>query len=338
MGMPAPPPAPPYEKLLAFAERQAEKNNALTEEFLSFTKEAFAKQDARADQFYEIQRPEMEAAARFSQEQRERYRQMGMPLEDELATKLKQWSSPERTEQEVAAAVGDVTAATEAERRNLYSRLADMGVDPSQVAATGLDKRISAITAAQKAAAATGARRATEAVGLDRLASAANIYRGLPQVAAEAAQSSVMTGAAGLDASGAAKQFGQRGYAQGSDMLANSTGKLNSAYGVASDIYKGQLSAYDMQLRNSPWNVAAGLLGMGLGRFGFAEGIPVIPSTMSPSRGVVPDDIPAAVSAGEAVLDRDTVAWHGVKTISKMMQEAKQGMRGLPAEKKVPAR
>jgi hypothetical protein len=333
MGKPKPPPAPPYERMLAFAESQAAKTNALTERFLDFQAEAFAKQDARADDFWSIQRPEMEAAVAFAGEQRQRYRELGMPLEDELAGRLRDWSSPARTEQNVSAAVGDVRTAAEAERRNLYNRLADMGVDPSQVAATGLDRRMGAVTAAQAAAAATGARRATEAEGTDRMAAAVNIYRGLPQVAAQSAESGSRSGASGQAGGLAASQFGAQGYGQAASMYGTATQGVNQAYGAAGDIYRGQVAAYDAQARNSPFNVAAGLLGTAL-PFMFNKGIPVIPPEMSPSRGAMPDDIPAAVSAGEAVLDAGTVAWHGVKTIQKMMQEAQQGMsavRGVPA-------
>lgn len=156
--------------------------------------------------------------------------------------------------------------------------------------------------------------------------------------AAENFRQAGITGAASYyDAN---RRYGSGIYEQGSKMLQGSADMLSSANNSATGSHQAAIQAYDSEQKNSFWGGLGQLAGMAIpaalgspwlgGAIGsmtgkWSEGGPV-PKEMSPSRGAIPDDVPAYLDADEYVLDRDTVRWHGIKNLSKLQKEAREGL------------
>ena len=183
--------------------------------------------------------------------------------------------------------------------------------------------------AVAQSGASTNARRQIEREGLALGGEAVNLYRGLPSSSAQALGAGTTAGATGLQGTGAAGQQGQAAYGMGAGMLGQQAGMAASGWGTANSIYGNQLQGWQTEVANSPAAVLSGLAGAAI-PFMFDGGGSVSPE-MSPSRGAIPDDVPALVSAGEHILEDDVVRYHGLKTISKMEKEAKEAM-GIPMQ------
>lgn len=56
-----------------------------------------------------------------------------------------------------------------------------------------------------------------------------------------------------------------------------------------------------------------------------------IPESASPSRGARPDDVPVKATAGEYIVDADTVEWFGKKHFRDLKEKAKKQRAGIPA-------
>lgn len=338
MSKPKPPPSPPWEEMLALQQQQMQMNNAISQEFLGIFREQTASQEARLDEYWEMQRPMMEEALASmrehrhrSNEQYRRYEELGIPIEDELADDLMNWGSEDRTRAREAEAVADVSQAFAGERSSIMANLAGMGVDPSQVAATSLASRHGAQAAAAKASAATGARRQSEQEGLAMKGDAANLYRGIEasgaqqaQLGFQAQQAGVPGAQAGLQAGANLMQGSSQGFGTASNMVTSGGNMMSNAFNTANNIYGNQLGAWQTQFDHAA-GMWGGLLGTGLGLM-FNEGGYVAPE-MSPSRGAIPDDVPARLTGGEAVLPPETVMYHGLKTINKLNQETERAMQ-----------
>jgi len=184
-------------------------------------------------------------------------------------------------------------------------------------------------------------------------------------VGSSASQGAFANAASAQAAQNQAFQTGQAGYGQLDSMMASrqsgglqalqtagnqvSQGFRNQleGYGLASgmigqrndmavDTFNAQVNKYAVdsenyrtELANSPLNTAAGIAGSVLPLF--AEEGGYVPQEVSPSGGAVPDDVPAKLSAGEAVLPEEVVRYHGLKTLNKMTKEAREAM-GIPEE------
>lgn len=107
----------------------------------------------------------------------DRYKEQGLPFQDEYINKLKGWDTTARREGRAAEAVNDLSLTTEAAREAELRRLESYGIDPSQTRSAALDSRIQAQNAVAKAQAANAARRAVEGAGLAAGQQAYNMYQ-----------------------------------------------------------------------------------------------------------------------------------------------------------------
>jgi hypothetical protein len=101
------------------------------------------------------------------------------------------------------------------------------------------------------------------------------------------------------------------------------------AYDSQVDKYAVDSQNYQTELANSPINTIGGIVGGALPLF--MEDGGYVSEEASPSGGAIPDDVPARVSAGEAVLPEHVVRYHGLKALNKMVKEADEQM-GIPEE------
>ncbi len=329
MGKPKAPQAPNYDKLLEMSRQNIQANTHLFNRYMDYTMPLARAQEKRAADQWRVMRPEARAQAAFANQMRKRYLAKGVPLEDQYARKLRDWDTPQRRAEAAAQARQDVGATFEAQRENQMRQLESYGIDPSQVRAASLDQRLRTQQALGQATASTQARRQIEKEGVAMMGEAVNIYKGLPATSAAALGAGAATSASLLNGTGAAAQLGMQAYGLGAGMLAQNNKMATDAYGTANDIYGNQLQGWEVQMANSPLNTAAGLfgtfLGAGGGIPGFSEGGYVHPD-MSPTKGAIPDDVPAMVSAGEVILPDEVVRYHGLKTLNKLADEARQAM------------
>jgi len=361
--------------------------------------ETYASNKATADKITGDLMPGMGTAAELGGTLLDRYKEQGIPFQDEYIAKLKGWDTTERREDRAAQAVSDINASTEAARESELRRLESYGIDPSQTRSAALDSRLQAANAVAKAQAANQQRQAVEQEGITLGKTASDMYdtsvtagrqlidqaaatgktiadiarqpgadwmealAGLGSYGLNVGQLEQAAGTTGFNMSQGAEQFGQAGYRdaatqqnnannygsgvydQGGKFISSSANMLNSAYGTSGQLHQGDLAAAEQNNKNSLggafgqlaglaipaamswWNPVAGAAAAGAAA-GRSEGGPV-DRRESPSRGAIPDDIPAFLDADEYVLDRDTVRWHGVKNLRKLQEDAKKGM-GIP--------
>lgn len=176
---------------LAFAKEQAAKNLALQER-------ALAAGEAANAQFGELtasQKKLMDQAYDYSLEDRQRYRDVAIPLQDRILQEAQNWDSPERQAQMAAQAQADVQRQADAQRRNVDAQLAGMGIDPSQMRAGAIANTLGLQTAAIGAQQGNAARQMTQQQGIAMRGNAANILAGLPAQGAQ--QQGIATSNAG---------------------------------------------------------------------------------------------------------------------------------------------
>lgn len=172
---------------------------------------------------------------------------------------------------------------------------------------------------------------------------------------------------AGAAQRNAADAYGSGVYTQGANINATGADILRGGYDTSNSIYGNNLKGAEMENESSFGGVlgkiagvaapfvmdafAPGLgtaakaaFGMGTSALGGGGGgggaplsaIPWLRSEGGPVRpeegltgGAIPDDAPSMLTAGEYVLDRDTVRWFGEKHFANLQSQAKKGL-GIP--------
>lgn len=166
---------------LAFAKEQADKNLALQERALTAGEAA----QAEYSQLTEAQKRLMDQAYDYSLEDRQRYRDVAIPLQDRILAEAESWDSPERQAQQAAQAQADVQRQADAQRRNVDAQLSGLGIDPSQMRAGAIANTLGLQTAAMGAMQGNNARQMVQQQGIAMRGNAANILAGLPAQGAQ---------------------------------------------------------------------------------------------------------------------------------------------------------
>jgi len=346
-----PPPGPDYNKLLEMQDKYAAKSAALQEEYVGFQKASYEDQKAINEKIEAIQLPAMEDEALAAKEARDRYRDMGIPFEDEYLDTITNWDSEGRRNERAGSAQAGIAMATDAAREAEIRKLEGYGVDPSQTRSSALDSTLRLQEAVAKAAAGNNERNSVEREGLALGGEAVNLYRGLPSQSAQSLATATGAGQTALGNANALGQFGTQGYMNSNNMNNASAGLNNSAYGTAGNLYKNDLQAYDMEQKNSTGAIMGKLAGTALGAasgaggFGAlfsAEGGPIphaaeggIPNGTGPSQapaaaprptsqGIPSDNTMAMVTPGEFVIPDDVARWEGEKNLQKIINKARE--------------
>lgn len=118
--------------------------------------------------------------AALAREQWDYYRQNYQPLERQLIGDARDYDSPERREQAANTAMADQEREWNAASRNLQSRFASMGLNPTDGRFQDGLQSMSVQAAANKAGAANLARRAVEQEGWNRRLGIAALGRNIP--------------------------------------------------------------------------------------------------------------------------------------------------------------
>lgn len=195
---------------LALARTQADKLFGLQEKAFASDEEA----KAFARQVGQSQIDAMNLQMGYAKEDRQRYKDVFLPMQDKFISEANAYDTPERREAEASRQMVDVQRQAEAQRNNADQRLRSMGIDPSQFRSASLINQMGVATAANQALAGNQARQQIEDRGRALRADAINMGMGLPAQASAGFGGAGQAGAGAINA-GQASQQAQLGAIQG---------------------------------------------------------------------------------------------------------------------------
>lgn len=338
MGKKSTPKPPDYTDLIAGSKEIATMNAEAAREQLAWAREQDTKNRATLERVLGVQLPIMEEQFRNAQEDRKRYEETYLPIEQNLIKEFQDYGSPERLAEERGKAISDVSSAFDAQRKNALSRLESYGVDPSTTRNQALDLNVRIAQAAQQAGAASAATQRVENTGRALRAEAINIGRGLPSQVAGSYGQSIAAGQAGV---GGANQTTGTSAGALTSGTAFSGQALSGYQGAGSLMNQGFQNRMDIanynQAATGQWMDLAGSLGgAALGAMPLQEG------GIVPERGALPvspipgstDRQPAILTPGEAVVPKDVVEWKGQEFFEKLKKQAREQRMAVEIEKR----
>ena len=295
-------------KAMGLAESQFDAQMDLAQESMAFAREQWDWQRDTAQEIHDANLRQMRQEEKFTQEMRERYREVGIPLEDAYIEELTRYADPEAREARVGEAVQDTSQALQAARENEMRRLEGFGIDPSQTRSASLDARMRSEGALAQAGTANAQRTQLEQRNLAGHGEATNLARGnqqmgnqsvanmqgLGQGAHQATMGSAQLGMAGygqgMDMHNAATQTGMAGYGQGMQGMQAAAQNMHQGFGAGlnmgnanvghhlnmgqlrNQVYGNEIAGYDSAMRHSFGAGLGSLLGVGFGAAGKVGG------------------------------------------------------------------
>lgn len=338
MSSPDVPPPPDYTPIANASKEASEAALALQKEQFDWAKQQYADNKGDTDKvvnsFLETQQVNDANAAK----DRERYENTFQPLEDSLAKEANDYATPERKDLEIGRAQAGVAQQFEQARNSATQQLESYGINPASTRFAALDIGVRTQQAAATAAAGNQASKQVDDTARALRSEAINVGKGYPgqiagtygtanQAGSGAVNSNLATTASGASTMGTAPQYG---------------GLSNAALGTATTAmgqgYKDAMSAYTAEnAQSSGWGTALGMGASLAGKFMFAAdggAIPdgSVPEGASPTSGAAIDDVPARLTAGEYVSDKDTVGWYGIKHFMNLKIKAREEKAKLQQE------
>ena len=336
MGKKSTPKPPDYTELIAGSKEIAAMNAEAAREQLAWAREQDTKNRATLERVLGVQLPIMEEQFKNAQEDRRRYEETYLPIEQNLIEEFKNYASPERLETERRRAISDVSSAFDAQRKNALSRLESYGIDPSQTRNQALDLNMRMQQAAMQAGVADAATQRVENTGRALRAEAINIGRGLPSQVAASYGQSVAAGQAGV---GGANQTTGTSAGALTSGTAFSGQALSGYQGAGSLMNQGFQNRMDIanynQATSGMWMDMAGSLG------GAAMGM-MEEGGIVPEKGALPvspvpgstDRKPILATPGEAIVPKDVVEWKGQEFFEKLKKQSRDQRMAVEIEKR----
>jgi hypothetical protein len=327
-----PPPAPDYSGIATSSKEVAEIAAATAREQLAWAKEQYANDKQITDRVVNAALSRQEELDANARSDRARYETKFQPLEQQLIDDAAKAGSAPYQEQKAGGAMAEVSRQYEIARQEAQDQLESYGIDPSQTRAQALDVSTRINEATARASAGNQAREQEEAKGRALRSEALNIGKGYPgQIAQQygtalasgnqAANSALAQTASGANTMGTGLQW---------------TNQQNQALGTWGNAltggYNAQLNAFNAQ-QNSSSGIGS-LLGLagGIGSALFLEEGGAVPEEASPSRGAIPDDVPAQLQAGEFVVPEDVVRWLGERHFQQLIEKSRVAKESAPAK------
>lgn len=244
--------------------------------WLAFAKEQFAIGNVRQEELDELTKRVVEQQLQtqdetnaWAREDRNRYKSVFQPLQDEFIEEAKSYASPERQEAAAAEAQADVQQAARQAAEANARQMASMGVNPTSGRFQGISRAQETQTALATAGAANNARQMVRDKGLALRADAINMGAGLPSSTASAYGLGLNAGNSATGNAGSANAnwranvgiMGQ-GYQGAMQGLQGGAGILNQQYG-------NQLSAWAAQQQANAQGMGGlfGAIGTGIGAY-----------------------------------------------------------------------
>lgn len=230
---------------IAAAKLQSDRAFGLQTDALNSSKEA----QAYARTVGDAEMAAMNEQMGFAREDRKRYKDTFIPLQDKYIAEAQAYDTPARREAEAARQMADVQRQADAQRENVDASLISRGIDPSQVRSVSMLDQMGTSTAANQALTGNLARQNIEDRGRQLRASAIDLGNNLPAQSqagyaggTNSGNSAVSSGGAGqesyLRAIGASTALGTAGLGYTGNALnqnANLTGTPMQWAGMSSN-------------------------------------------------------------------------------------------------------
>lgn len=167
------------------------------------------------------------------------------PIEAQFAQTATGYNTPERAQQQSAAAQADVAASYSQQRQSALQNLESYGIDPSQTRYGALDLGARISQAGAQAAAGTQSRLNTEATGLALEGEAINTGRGYSSNIAQAYSTATNAGSSGVNAG--LNTSSTYGNLMGTPIQwgSLSTNQANSASNTINTAYSNELAGFN---------------------------------------------------------------------------------------------
>jgi len=242
----------------------------LGQEFLDFTKQQYEISNARTDKLddlsQEVTQQQLDAAKTaqgWATEDRERYKSVFQPLQDDFVAEAQKYGSEEYQSEAAAKARADVVNSATRQSAQRQRAMASMGVSPASGRYAGVERSADVSVALGAAGAENNARELARNKGLALKADAINLGNGLPSSAA---------GSLGLGVNAGSSAVGTatipiNSYAQNNNMMQGGYSTAMAGYqGQAStlnNLYQNQLAGYQAQQAagSSFFNALGGVAG-----------------------------------------------------------------------------
>lgn len=253
------------------------KEAQLGEDWLKFAQESFktsterqTEQDKLANEVTQNQLESSKQAQGWATEDRERYKTVFQPLQDEFIDKAKNWDSAERQDKVAAEAKADVQNNAALARQATDRNMASMGVNPTSGRYAGVARAGDMATGLAAAGAENNARNTVRNQAVAMQADAVNMGNGLAVNPATSLGLSSSTGSAayGTTASNNAQSAGL-GSIMGQGYQAAMSG-YGSQASILNQQYNSQLNAWQAQnsasagASSSLWGGLGSMAGMGM--------------------------------------------------------------------------
>lgn len=256
------------EAWLAFTKDAFEVSTERQAELDALTKDVTERQLALAEEQHGIAKDASGVQLEFAKESlenaradRERYEEKYQPVEDEFIEQASNYDTPERRAAEAAEAAADVQSASAQARQASQREAASMGINPNSGRFAGINRANDLGTALGTAGAKNAARKQVEGTGLALKADVANLGRGLPAQASQAAAVGLNAGNSGVSNTGNAAGLGINTLGTGVSMAQNNQSLSNSATGIANAGYSGAMQGYAGQANTlqRQWDTEVGI-------------------------------------------------------------------------------
>lgn len=325
-------PAPPDYSGIANASKEAAEISAnVAREQLAWAKEQYAKDKQVTDKVVDAGLARLAETDKNARDDRARWQTKYAAMEDQLIADANQSSDPAFQEQRAGGAAAEVSRQFDVARQAAQDQLESFGIDPSQTRAAALDLSSRTAEAAARASAANTAREQERAVGRGLRSEAINVGRGYPGQVASSYNTSIASGNQAANAALSQTATGANTMGTPIQWQSQSTGALGAWGSALSQGYNAQLAQFNAnQNASSGIGSALGLIG-GVGSALMFEEGGAVPEEASPSRGAIPDDVPALLQAGEFVIPEDAVRWVGEKHLQGLIQKSRQERETAPA-------
>lgn len=239
----------------------------ISKEWLDFAREAYGVAndrqvdiDALTKKVTEQQLATQDQANSWAREDRNRYKSVFQPMEDQYVQDAQNWDSAERQDKMASEAKADVLTNASQQRQASQRNMAAMGVNPASGRFAGVDRAGEMQTGLAAAGAQNNARNAVRNQGMAMKADAINMGKGLPSQAAGSAGLGLTAGSSALNSNLAANAS----WGSNNAIMTNGFGGAANGYANQANIlnqqYQGQLSAWATQQQASSSNFG-GLMG-----------------------------------------------------------------------------
>ncbi len=272
------------------------------------------------------------------------------PLETKFVEEATSWDSPDRRERMAGQAQAAVASQFEQARTAAQQQLESFGVDPTSTRFASLDLGTRVQQAATAAGAGTKAIQDVENTGMALRGQAINTGRGYQQNVNQTVGTGTDAGASGT---GTLNNF----YGNSTQSMTAPVQWYNAGNQSMGNAITGFNNYTSNNIRQQQANTAAstGMMQNITGALGairsLNDGGPVdsaipdadyqevralpapssapyqgttVPAEISPSRGAIPDDVPARLAVGEFVIPEETVSWVGERTLHQLIDKSEK--------------